>query len=81
MNKTGYAKLNNQQLKILYGPKSPYNCSKALNNLINLNYDETQRRLLSDVNKTALMKNFKIRLKKEAKAVVLEPISYFTIVC
>ena len=66
MNRTGYSMLTPDQLKFLYGPKSPFNDSEALARLLPLleanNSSTTINKLIeADIHRLGAMRSFDIR--------------------
>lgn len=67
MNRTGYSMLTKDQLKFLYGPKSPFKDSEALARLLPLleqsNSSKTTINELieADIHRMAAMRSFDIR--------------------
>lgn len=75
MNHTGFSRLNDTQLQILYGSKSPYNCSKSLKKLQSLNDKEAYQRVVNDINQMSLMESFKVVLKQQVVGAPVAPIT------
>ncbi|KAI1699108.1 moulting cycle domain-containing protein [Ditylenchus destructor] len=73
LNRTGYVMMSREQMRLIYGPKSPYNDSEALTRLSSLdNSTHADDRIIKDIHKVAQLKSFKIRQKD----IVLSPISF-----
>jgi hypothetical protein len=56
MNRYGYSLMNKAQMELIYGPKSPFNNSEALQRL--LPFIEGKRRNLSGINQVDIGKLF-----------------------
>uniref|UniRef100_A0A915EAM5 Uncharacterized protein n=1 Tax=Ditylenchus dipsaci TaxID=166011 RepID=A0A915EAM5_9BILA len=76
LNKTGYALLTSFQLMMLYGPQSPYADSKSLEHFIALNHSYLEQTIENDIHRTAQLKSFKMRLRRQTPSSVLGSISF-----
>uniref|UniRef100_A0A915DNK9 Uncharacterized protein n=1 Tax=Ditylenchus dipsaci TaxID=166011 RepID=A0A915DNK9_9BILA len=79
LNKTGYALLTSFQLMMLYGPQSPYADSKSLEHFIALNHSYLEQTIENDIHRTAQLKSFKMRLRRQTPSSVLGSISFVNI--
>nr|CAD2159278.1 unnamed protein product [Meloidogyne enterolobii] len=81
MNQTGYSLLTKEQLKMIYGPDSPYHDPKLLQRFLLLNNSALASHIEGDIHKLATIDSFKIQPKKpqqprRKRAIILSPISF-----
>lgn len=72
MNETGYSMLNRKQINLMYGSKSPYNNSKAVQRFSYLNNSIIHSLIEKDIHLSARAKNIQIRQKDQ----VLSPLAF-----
>ncbi|KAI1701039.1 moulting cycle domain-containing protein [Ditylenchus destructor] len=76
LNRTGYVMMTRKQLHLIYGPKSPYNNSKALARLSRFrNASHMEQHLIEDIHHAAQLRSFELRQKD-----VLMPISFMPVI-
>ncbi|KAL7070884.1 hypothetical protein ACQ4LE_009647 [Meloidogyne hapla] len=88
MNQTGYSLLTNEQLKMVYGPDSPYHDPKLLQRFLLLNNSAMALHIENDIHKIANIDSFKVQpmktgnpqQKRKKRSIILSPISFSPLV-
>uniref|UniRef100_A0A7E4VJN5 BCNT-C domain-containing protein n=1 Tax=Panagrellus redivivus TaxID=6233 RepID=A0A7E4VJN5_PANRE len=66
LNETGYTMMTDQQLELIYGPKSPHNNSILVAEYSNRSKEDLEAELFAEIHKLAEDEAFQRRLKAEA---------------